>query len=303
MGYMVKRLFDGYLIVDWSANKTPKSGKDSIWWCHLTWDDDTLVVADIRNPPTRRVAHAEIHSVLNNYLVSKKRVLVGFDFAYGYPSGFSHAVNSNSEKPWISVWEYLSEIINDDENNLNNRFAVASLINHSITGSYGPFWGCPKQNESENLSMYKPKDEYTRRFNEYRIVEQGTAAHSVWKLCYPGAVGSQVLMGLPYVHALITDTELGKVSKVWPFETGLKELIEQELKGVHIVHAEIFPSLVPVSPKKGEVKDELQVMALAHHFADLDYHHQLSYLFSGKRSLTDDERQIVEQEEGWILGV
>jgi hypothetical protein len=25
--------FDAYVMVDWSANAKPKSGKDSIWWC------------------------------------------------------------------------------------------------------------------------------------------------------------------------------------------------------------------------------------------------------------------------------
>ena len=46
------QLFDGYLVVDWSANSTPKQGKDSIWWCHLAWNNDTLEIVEIRNRAT-----------------------------------------------------------------------------------------------------------------------------------------------------------------------------------------------------------------------------------------------------------
>ena len=44
-------LFDTYIIVDWSAARTPKTGRDSIWICRLGLDGETVV-----NPPTRAAA-------------------------------------------------------------------------------------------------------------------------------------------------------------------------------------------------------------------------------------------------------
>ncbi|MGD9000804.1 MAG: hypothetical protein PVF75_10340, partial [Granulosicoccaceae bacterium] len=270
---------------------------------HMAWDDDTLVIADIRNPSTRQQAYDQIRMVLAGYATSEQRVLVGFDFAYGYPQGFARAVVPQGSQPWRDVWAYLHGVIQDDQRNRNNRFEVGSRLNAQLTGGAAPFWGCPKNEQTAQLSMRKPRGTGADIFSEFRLVEQANHAHSVWKLSYPGAVGSQVLMGLPYLYALITEPDLQYVSKVWPFDTGLKILGEADLAGVHILHAEIYPSLVPVTPRDGEIKDELQVRALAQYIADQDYQGCLARLFAGRRPLSDDERVTVETEEGWILGI
>jgi hypothetical protein len=70
-----------------------------------------------------------------------------------------------------------------------------------------------------------------------------------------------------------------------------------------IVHAEIYPSLVPNLPTEGSVKDAVQVKTTATHFAALDDAGELSSLFAGPTWLTTDERERVESEEGWTLGV
>lgn len=296
-------LFNAYLIVDWSANKSPKTGKDSIWWCHMVWEEGSLVVADVQNPSTRVEAFQQIKAILLNYKHLHQRVLVGFDFAYGYPAGFAHAIAPGETPPWLAVWRYLAAHIEDSPNNANNRFEVAATINRQLSGGVAPYWGCPESQQSDNLSMRKPRGEQADLLGEFRLAERDNRAHSVWKLCYPGSVGGQVLMGLPYLYALRTDAELSDVSRVWPFETGLKQLQADELSQVHILHAEIYPSLVNVSPRPGEIKDRLQVIALAEYFADLDYKNQLGMLFAGGRPLSDQEQGIVITEEGWILGV
>jgi precorrin-8X/cobalt-precorrin-8 methylmutase len=296
-------LFNAYLIVDWSANKTPKTGKDSIWWCHLVWDDGTLLITDVQNPATRYEAFRQIKDILHGYWTSKQRILVGFDFAYGYPAGFAQAIAPGESPPWLAVWQYLSTQIEDSPSNANNRFEVAARINRQLSDNAAPFWGCPESQQADSLSRYKPTGEPAKLYREFRLAEQDNRAHSVWKLCYPGSVGSQVLMGLPYLYRLRTDPELGAVTKVWPFETGLKPLQSGDLASTRILHAEIYPSLVQVSPKVGEIKDKLQVIALAEYLADLDYKHQLGSLFAGRRSLSDEQRSTVETEEGWILGI
>ena len=45
---------------------------------------------------------------------------MGFDFAYSYPVDFAAALQaetgmSDTDMPWLTVWQYLSEHIKDDE--------------------------------------------------------------------------------------------------------------------------------------------------------------------------------------------
>ena len=220
-----------------------------------------------------------------------------------YPGSFADYFKDNNLPPWKAVWWYLSEHIQDDENNHNNRFVVASDINRQYFGKAAPFWGCPASQATEYLSTKKPIDTNADLFPEFRLAEQGNSTHSVWKLFYTGSVGGQMLLGLPYLYQLITDSSLANVSKVWPFDTGLKALTDQDLKGCNILHAEIYPSSIPVQPEPGEVKDRAQVRQLTHRFADLDRRGELSSLFAGRGTLSKAERKFVETKEGWILGV
>ena len=77
----------------------------------------------------------------------------------------------------------------------------------------------------------------------------------IWKLYGNGSVGSQALLGIPYLTALRNDPVLASVSRGWPFETGLGALPGRPKRDCLIVHAEIYPSLVPNQTTEGEVKD------------------------------------------------
>ena len=297
------KLFDGYLVVDWSANSRPKTGADSIWWCHLAWNGDALKPTRIANPATRHDAYRQLSGILHRYNSEHKRVLLGMDFSYGYPRGFAQELVAAEQPYWRGVWRYLYEHVQDAKDNANNRFTVAADINKKISGGCAPFWGCPKAQSSKYLSMHKPVGKLNNIFPEYRIAEEANTAQSVWKLLYAGAVGSQILMGLPYLYQWITDDDLAGVSRVWPFDTGLMALTNAGLEGINIVHAEIYPSLIKVRPRNSQVKDKLQVESLAKYFAELDAVGKLSQLFAAKRKITGEQRDIIENEEGWILGV
>jgi precorrin-8X/cobalt-precorrin-8 methylmutase len=84
---------------------------------------------------------------------------------------------------------------------------------------------------------------------------------------------------------------------VWPFETGLRAP-----DGL-VVLAEAWPSQLKTQACPGQVKDQAQVQALAEHFAKLDRAGALGRLFEGPSGLSEEQRRVVEQEEGWILGV
>jgi len=57
-------VFDAYLMVDWSASSTPKTGPDSIWYCLARREGGTLISRPPRNLPTRQAAYREIRELL-----------------------------------------------------------------------------------------------------------------------------------------------------------------------------------------------------------------------------------------------
>ena len=291
--------FDAYLIVDWSASSTPVRGADSIWYCLLSRSDAGLSLAALKNPSTRCQAAAEIKAILHDTADRGQHVLAGFDFPYGYPAGFASALGVGQAAAWRSVWQEIASNIIDRDDNSNNRFEIAADFNRRISGACHPFWGCPQRHVCSTMSSARGRPE---KLPEKRITDVGTM-QSIWKLYGIGSVGSQALLGIPYVMALCYDSVLRPLSSIWPFETGLSTLPSRQNRNWLILHAEIYPSLLRVRPATGEVKDAAQVRRLAAHFAALDEAGQLADLFGGSPSLTAAEREIVECEEGWTLGV
>jgi hypothetical protein len=285
-------------MIDWSASSRPKKGPDSIWYCLLARTDSGLSIAALENPATRSQAGAEIRTILRDMVRRGQSVLVGFDFPYGYPAGFSSALGLEGAPGWLSVWREITSVITDGADNRNNRFAVAASFNKRISNAGYPFWGCPRSCECSTMSSTKGGP---GPLAEKRITDVGNM-QPIWKLFGNGSVGSQALLGIPHVAALRNDPVLAPVSSVWPFETGLGRLSGPRGRDWLILHTEIYPSLLPVQPA-GEVKDRAQVRTLASHFAALDDAGRLSDLFAGPGSLTPAERERIECEEGWTLGV
>ena len=273
-------LFDTYVAVDWSASSKPNRGKDSVWI--------GVSGREPVNPPTRAEATAFVRDLLRCGRATGRRVLVGFDFPYGYPAGFADLVAPGGEPAWRRVWDLLSERIEDDENNANNRFAVAAGLNRE-TGGVGPFWGCPPKRAEEELSSKRMSPFPYMRLSELRQVDRRTpGVQSVWKLYGIGSVGSQSLVGIPRVASLRDDDHLAENSRVWPFETGWT------VPEAQIVHVEIWPALVESSPHA--VRDAGQVAGVVAHWQAWDASGQLAPLF------TPSAAHDAGLEEGWIFG-
>ncbi|MFC1836571.1 cobalamin biosynthesis protein CbiG [Thermodesulfobacteriota bacterium] len=297
------RAFDAYLMVDWSAASTAKTGETSIWYC-LRTRDTQLDLDRTCNPPTRHQAMKEIKELLVALSDRGIVTLVGFDFPYSYPIGFSEALGLAEGPRWKGIWKKITSLITDTAKNGNNRFQVASALNKRITGQKGPFWGCPATEVTKFLSTRKSDSMQPEALAEFRITEsRRNGLKSVWQLYYNGSVGSQALMGIPYLLALRADPRLSEVSTVWPFETGFCSLNSESLSGRLIVHAEIYPSLIQAKVPTGQVKDQAQVEALAEYFSTLDAENRLAGLFDAPEGLSDNERIAAESAEGWILGM
>jgi hypothetical protein len=299
------RLFDSYVIVDWSAASKPATGADSIWIGALTPDSRLKLAYKSSNPPTRAKAIEELEDLLGRCLKRGDRVFLGVDFPLGFPAGSASALKLSGD-PWKALRDYLRKEMKDKPDNTNNRFALAARMNWLISGGPFPFWGCSKKDELSTLQMKKVREHGPGDVPEYRISEQVAVdakkgrPQPVWKIAYAGAVGGQALTGIPAIERL---REKFPGLRLWPFEIPFAQLTRETLEDVRIVASEIYPSILDVSVGANEVRDEAQVRSAAEWFADLDSRGKLSELFGPNHPLTDAQKSAVIGEEGWILGI
>ena len=124
------RAFDAYLMVDWSANSRPTSGTDSIWIATGAWFDRGCAVNEPINARTRARGMAIVREHISGWKAEGRRVLVGFDFAFGYPAGFANALGlDTSEAPWKALHAHLATHVTDSPENEHNRDAFAEQCN------------------------------------------------------------------------------------------------------------------------------------------------------------------------------
>ncbi|NRA30425.1 MAG: cobalamin biosynthesis protein CbiG [Parvularculaceae bacterium] len=285
----MSRLFDGYMAVDWSAANQPTKGKDSIW---IAWAAPRTGDLEVANIPTRHAAMQLIEGRVREALAVGHRLLLGFDFAFGYPDGFAQTLTGKAG--WQSVWQAWHDAVEDGEDNRSNRFQVASDVNAKL--SHALFWGKPHQHKDRytELPAKRPTD---WPVPERRVIEAYVpAAKSVFQLAYNGAVGSQSILGIAHLERL----RHARGVSIWPFET---QFADNMPSGPCAVLAEIYPSLLVSRAAADEVKDRLQVEAMVKAMADLDKAGRGAELLSPPPQATEEERQTMLREEGSILGV
>ena len=273
-------LFDGYVAVDWSANGVPKRGRDSIWLAVRGWGG----TGEPENPATRAEAVGRIEELLANSTAAGRRLLLGFDFPFGYPAGTARMLTGHDG--WEAVWARIAHLVEDGPDNANNRFDAAAALNAAFAGD-GPFWGNGLKRDLPGLPRRKPAGwganlPPNRRHAESKV----TRAQEVWKLIGAGSVGGQALTGIAALEGLRRHTG----AAVWPFET-LGE-------GRAHVLAEIYPSLIEPAPGP-EVKDARQVRAVAGALQRLDEAGALARHLAAPREMP----AAVREEEATIFGM
>ena len=117
-----------------------------------------------------------------------------FDFTFGFPEGTAQMLTDHDG--WEAVWGLLAEEIRDGDDNGNNRFEVAARLNGRFRGE-GPFWGLPRGVQIDGLLPRMPQHGWGRNLppRRRRAEVRFPRAQDVWKLYYPGSVGSQTLTG------------------------------------------------------------------------------------------------------------
>ncbi len=302
----MSRLFDAYIVVDWSARNVPSPKKptaDAIWVGEKTSSD----FSQETYWPTRFQCLSYLKKRLVYYVKKKRKVCIGFDFSYGYPSGYAKALGLHGNSPpWMLIWQELSRLIQDEQDNHNNRYQIAAELN-SRCGNGGPLWGCPQHTRLRCLNPKSPRFPFKTKagvsLSKFRIVDTFLPRiQPAWKLAYTASVGSQILVGIPKVAQLQNDPQLADVSKVWPFETGFTPR-PTPTKGPFILHVEIWPGIVSSSLDKTiSIRDQAQVRAMVTWLSSLDDQGKLAPLFDTPPNLTKEQITKCFSEEGWIIG-
>lgn len=264
--------FDRVIVVDWSGgNDTgPRPRKDAIWACVAGAAPEYF-----RN---RDAAERWLQNDIAATLAQGRRALIGFDFPFGYPTGFGQAL-TGSDDPF-AVWAWMAEHMRQSPK-ANNRFDLAARINAQFPG-VGPFWFNATQQDLPDLPR---KD--TRKGHgmaEHRACDHAAkGAFTCWQMGGAGAVGGQVFTGLPVLHRLRAYFA-GQVA-VWPFEP----------LDAPIAFVEVWPSLInPVvkaAEAQGGIRDAHQVGLLARAIAQLPAAELARML------------DVPATPEGWIFGL
>ena len=291
--------FSAYVMVDWSAASAARLGRDSIWIAvaQRRGKRPRVSRSDLVNLPTRSDACRWLETRLTA-LAAEGRVLVGFDFPFGYPAGTAQRLGLNGA-PWRSLWTALAHAVVDGPGNANNRFDVAEDWNRRLTGEAFPFWGNVREEARGHLlrrgcRAHGPGDLPRRRLADARV----PGAHPVWQLAGNGSVGSQALLGIPRVWQLRHAPALAQATAIWPFETGFADDA-----GKQIILAESYPSLIRPLRLAHLPKDAGQVAAMVKAFERADAEGALPGWFAGDPELSATEREAAAQEEAWILGL
>lgn len=254
---------------------------------------------------TREACHQYLRKRLLELVKQEQRVVVGWDFSFGYPKGFAKALRLKEKPRWKAVWRLLNKLVEDGADNQNNRFQVGADLNRKITGGSGPFWGVPTGQSGIFLGPKKdfryPVTNRRSSLAERRIVERSVPKmQPAWKLAYTGSVGSQSLLGIPRVYRLaIEDPELANVSDIWPFTTHFDQKVR---RGPCVLHAEIYPSMLPIN-RSDAIPDRAQVKALVNYLRNASTAGELPYLLSAPDRLSRREVRQVIRHEGWVLGI
>lgn len=265
--------WDTYLMVDWSGgNDRGAQPKADAIWAGVVQDGTAQEPIYFRN---RQVFTSWVFDFLDAALAADRKVMVGFDFPFGYPVGFGRHV-TGSDDPFV-LWEWFADRV-EDSPKANNRFDIAGQINGTLPGM-GPYWGNGLKRDIAHLPR-KGLARDPNPFPERREIETlAKGSFTCWQLAGAGSVGSQIIMGLPVLHKLRM-AFAGQIA-IWPFEPLTKP----------IACMEIWPTLFAGPAPDGMIKDAHQVIATAKALH--------------ARQLTPDHADVAISApvEGWILGI
>jgi molybdopterin molybdotransferase len=290
--------FDTVVVVDWSAaaKPTPKrESADAIWIGVARADGSTEDPVYVRSRPD---AEGWLEDMIGREGEKDRRVLVGFDFPFGYPKGLAGRIVGSDDPRHL--WDWMAGAF-DDLPKGQGRFDLAAKINSSFEED-GPFWFNGLRRDIEGLPRREPRTP-PKGIARMRLVEQhAPGAFACWQMGGAGAVGSQAMTGMATLARL--RRRLAGPVATWPFE---------DPDAAPVVLAEIWPSLVREAVarrmacecfvrrvcNRRPIRDAAQVAVLSEALMRQQMRGGLGALLEATAGPDSDR----VKEEGWILGV
>src|SRR5690606_3152757 len=271
-----------FVVAAWTAAGGKKLGDQSVWVGVAKRDVRFRLYTETHNVATRAEGEALLNRLISEHRKRGDRVLVGFDFNFGFPAGTAERLKL-SGTPWQAMWKFLAANVVDKADNTNNRYQVAAKMNRLMTDEAWPLWGAPAKQAQRWLTTTKPPAGAGADIPEFRATEDAARKgklqpKSVWQMHGAGAVGGQTLVGVPMVRRLLET--LGPSGAVWPFGTGWRALTIEDVEPLSALVVEVYPSMFAAKPNEGEFKDQAQVRVTAEHFAALDEAGDLEQAFA-----------------------
>ena len=267
--------FDSFVMVDWSGgNDTGARPRKDAIWAGGVFAHQEIEPVYLRN---RTLAFDWLAQLIAAEISGPRRVLIGFDFPFGYPKGFVRQVTGKDDP--FAIWGYLADALQDTPSG-NNRFQLAGQINARFPG-VGPFWFNATQSDIPHLPR-KGRERHGHGLPERRQAEsRAKGTFTCWQMGGAGAVGGQVMTGLAVLERLRRrfPDRIG----TWPFD----------LEDQQVAFVEIWPSFLAakVRDAKDEIKDRAQVRLMARALSRLP------------NDVLHDMLDVDAPEEGWIFGI
>ena len=136
----MSRLFDAYVIANWTAAEGKKLGEQSLWIAVVKRDVRMRLKGETHNVATRAEGEALLAEILADLNRRGDRALIGFDVPLGFPVGTAARL-SLKDATWSGLWAFLADNVRDKADNTNNRYQVAAKMNRLMTDQAWPFWG------------------------------------------------------------------------------------------------------------------------------------------------------------------
>lgn len=300
----MSRLFDAYVIANWTAAEGKKLGEQSLWIAVAKRDVRMRLKVETYNTATRAEGEKQLADILSDLNKRGDRALVGFDVPLGFPVGTAARLGLK-DPVWSGLWAFLADNVRDKADNSNNRYQVAAKMNRLMTDEARPFWGGPASQAQRWLTTTKPVGGYgdipELRATEIAAKKGKLQPKTVWQMHGAGAVGGHALIGVPMARRLLE--RLGSAGAVWPFGTGWRGLTPEDVAPLSALLVEVWPVMFDAKAEPGEFKTQAQVRVAAEAFARMDEKGELAAAFAPPKGASDELIRQVETEEGWILGV
>ena len=100
--------FDTVAVVDWSAGRRAARAKKDAIWIGITRDG---VDQEPLFCPGRHEAEDALVALIAAEQAAGRRLLIGFDFPFGYPQGFARQVTGQDDP--FALWDWLEARIED----------------------------------------------------------------------------------------------------------------------------------------------------------------------------------------------